>query len=310
MSAEVAPTDDAPVASLPAGERPRHLVGQPLSNAETRLLDEDDVMIPDDPPRPVGRPLSNAETRKLDESDLRLEDARSMPESRQQDRAAGYTRSALEMHFADRVVTVERNMHISFEGYDEHGERPTFAGEQRTAARFLPNIEPDVLVAFDVPRQEHRTAYLVWREGKVPDFLLEVASNSTWRNDYGRKRDIYERLGVPEYFIFDARKSPRRPRLTACRPGTDGRYQELRPLPHEGVGRGIFSAQLRLVAFVDEAGDLGWWDPEKQAKLRRYEEAERRLAALEAERQAKDREIEALREQLAAREADTTSDQG
>ena len=32
------------------------------------------------------------------------------------------------------------------------------------------------------------------------DFVLEVASKSTWREDLGPKRDIYARPGVKEYF--------------------------------------------------------------------------------------------------------------
>ena len=39
--------------------------------------------------------------------------------------------------------------------------------------------------------------------GKPPDFVLEVASPSTASNDLGRKRDLYARLGVPEYWKLD-----------------------------------------------------------------------------------------------------------
>ena len=38
---------------------------------------------------------------------------------------------------------------------------------------------------------------------KAPDFVLEVVSRSTWREDVGRKRQVYERLGVPEYWQYD-----------------------------------------------------------------------------------------------------------
>ena len=48
-----------------------------------------------------------------------------------------------------------------------------------------------------------RESYLVWKEGKGPDFVLEVASKSTWREDLGRKREIYARLGVKEYWQYD-----------------------------------------------------------------------------------------------------------
>ena len=45
--------------------------------------------------------------------------------------------------------------------------------------------------------------YKLWEEPKAPDFVLEVASPSTWREDEGPKRVVYERLGVREYFQHD-----------------------------------------------------------------------------------------------------------
>ena len=38
--------------------------------------------------------------------------------------------------------------------------------------------------------------------GKVPDWALEVASESTRRVDVVRKPPIYERIGVPELWRF------------------------------------------------------------------------------------------------------------
>ena len=46
-------------------------------------------------------------------------------------------------------------------------------------------------------------SYRLWEEGKAPDFALEVASESTWREDLGRKRDLYAKLGIGEYWLFD-----------------------------------------------------------------------------------------------------------
>ena len=45
--------------------------------------------------------------------------------------------------------------------------------------------------------------YFVWEVGSPPDFVLEVASPSTARNDLGHKRDLYARLGIPEYWKLD-----------------------------------------------------------------------------------------------------------
>lgn len=62
-----------------------------------------------------------------------------------------------------------------------------------------------MLVALGVPPSADRLSYLTWREGRAPDFVLEVVSEGNWRNDYVVKRGIYERLGVAEYFVFDSR---------------------------------------------------------------------------------------------------------
>ena len=48
-----------------------------------------------------------------------------------------------------------------------------------------------------------RKLYLPWEVGKPPDWVLEVASSSTGAEDVGRKRDLYARIGVPEYWRFD-----------------------------------------------------------------------------------------------------------
>ena len=65
---------------------------------------------------------------------------------------------------------------------------------------------PDLFIAFGVDAPTIRVNlpnFWVWETGKVPDFVMEVASPSTAANDLGRKRDLYARLGVTEYWRFD-----------------------------------------------------------------------------------------------------------
>ena len=66
-------------------------------------------------------------------------------------------------------------------------------------------ISPDCYVAFnvDVERIFRNNTYLLWEMGKPPDFVLEIGSPSTRRNDLGPKRDLYARLGIGEYWRFD-----------------------------------------------------------------------------------------------------------
>ena len=66
------------------------------------------------------------------------------------------------------------------------------------------SIAPDVLVAFDLGTHE-RMNYRVWEEGKPPDWVLEVASPSTEDKDRIEKRCRYAAMGVPEYWLFDAK---------------------------------------------------------------------------------------------------------
>ena len=54
------------------------------------------------------------------------------------------------------------------------------------------------------PAAYHRSnAYVVSEQGKPPDFVLEIASPGTWREDAGPKRESYAALGVGEYWRFD-----------------------------------------------------------------------------------------------------------
>ena len=61
---------------------------------------------------------------------------------------------------------------------------------------------PDVFVVLDVPRRE-RKSWLVWEEGKGPDVVIDLLSDSTAARDKGEKKQVYQdRLRVPEYFWY------------------------------------------------------------------------------------------------------------
>src|SRR5438105_12564018 len=62
--------------------------------------------------------------------------------------------------------------------------------------------DPDILVAKGVGKHRRRS-YRLWEEKKLPDTLFEVVSRKTVRVDVGEKRDLYESLRIPEYFMFD-----------------------------------------------------------------------------------------------------------
>lgn len=62
---------------------------------------------------------------------------------------------------------------------------------------------PDFFVVLGVPKRE-RKSWVVWEEGKGPDVVIELLSESTVEQDKTEKKQIYQnQLRVPEYFWFD-----------------------------------------------------------------------------------------------------------
>ncbi|RKU27013.1 hypothetical protein C6499_12550 [Candidatus Poribacteria bacterium] len=62
---------------------------------------------------------------------------------------------------------------------------------------------PDVLVTFGIGQKQRHT-YKVWEEGKVPDFVMEFSSKTTYQNDLTDKMTLYAQLGIPNYLLYDA----------------------------------------------------------------------------------------------------------
>ncbi len=97
-----------------------------------------------------------------------------------------YARGGLHHHFRHRPdVYVAGNMLLYYE-------------EGNPKAR----VAPDIFVVKGVP--DHlRSSYFLWEEGKGPDFVLEITSKGTRREDEGQKRTLYRRLRVREYWQYD-----------------------------------------------------------------------------------------------------------
>ena len=64
---------------------------------------------------------------------------------------------------------------------------------------------PDLTVSLDSKPEliDEDGGYSIDRQGKPPDFALEVASRTTGKTDYTNKRLDYERYGIAEYWRFD-----------------------------------------------------------------------------------------------------------
>ena len=93
-------------------------------------------------------------------------------------------------------------------GHLGHPETTLVAGEHYLSPEFTRDMTgvryPDLLVAFGVDPAAYRdsNAYVIAEQGKAPDFVLEIASAGTWRQDAGPKRDDYAAIGVGEYWRF------------------------------------------------------------------------------------------------------------
>ena len=56
------------------------------------------------------------------------------------------------------------------------------------------SVSPDLMVVLGASKHI-RSSYRLWEEPKAPDFVLEIASESTHRIDRGVKRDLYAGMG-------------------------------------------------------------------------------------------------------------------
>ena len=65
------------------------------------------------------------------------------------------------------------------------------------------SVSPDVFMVRGLSKKELRT-YKTWEQPPTLDFVLEVASPSTYRRDFNEKMEIYAKiLCVKEYCIYD-----------------------------------------------------------------------------------------------------------
>lgn len=131
-------------------------------------------------------------------------------------------------------------------------------------------VAPDLFIVPGVRKGKRRT-YRLWEEGQVPCLVVEVTSDSTEDEDLTKKKGIYERLGVAEYFLFDPLGDYIPERLAGFRL-SDGRY---RPLP---VKQGTLTSETTGVTFKVEGNQLRLLDAGTGRVFLRPEEYPARLA--------------------------------
>ncbi len=164
-------------------------------------------------------------------------------------------------------------------------------------------VGPDCYLAFgvDAAAIRARRLYLPWEAGKMPDFALEVASETTAESDGGQKRELYRRLGVGEYWRFDRSGGEYYGEPLIGERLVNGRYQRLEiRREDDGPIRG-YSPTLDLFLsweVQDEQGWLCFYDPATGLRLPTYQEVLDFGQIAEARADAAEAEVRELREQL------------
>ncbi len=87
--------------------------------------------------------------------------------------------------------------------------------------------EPDVFVAMDAP-EGARSLYQLYLCGKPPCMVIEVTSDETCKEDLSTKKEVYEQIGIKEFFLHDVLGDCLDPRLQGYQL-TDGFYQGMEP---------------------------------------------------------------------------------
>ena len=148
------------------------------------------------------------------------------------------------------------------------------------------SVVPDVWVAFGVPKLPERRTWLLWLEGKGPDFVLEITSKWTRGEDEGRKKRLYERLGVREYWQFDPTGDYLDPILKGRELAPDGKYRDLVLKERDGV---LCHLSLMGLELCLEDGRLYYFDPARKVRLLTDDEREdARQQAEDARHRAED----------------------
>jgi len=173
---------------------------------------------------------------------------------------------ALRDYFAEQPVYVAGDLMFYYEQGNPHAVKA-----------------PDVLVVKGVSKHKRRI-YKLWEEQVAPCTIFEITSKQTGSADLTTKYQLYGRLGVKEYFLFDPLGEYLQPNLQGFTL-VKGRYQVLL-LSAEGE---LVSRELGLI--LRPQGDLlrlvdsytGQMLATSHESIRRAELAEQK-AQLEEER--------------------------
>ena len=205
-------------------------------------------------------------------------------------------------------LTINGNAHYLAQHLGSTGTT-LVAGDRYLVVRPTRNLAgsryPDLLVAFGVDPGLYKESngYIVDEQGKPPDFVLEIASESTGAVDVGAKREDYEALGIPEYWRFDETETGRHhgSRLAGDRL-VDGEYV---PIPIDELPDGNLQGYSEALVLILrwENGDLVFYDPATEQRIATFEDERARADAAEARADAEQQARAAAETEREAAEA-------
>lgn len=169
-------------------------------------------------------------------------------------------------------------------------------------------VVPDVYAVSGKP-QTVEDWYFLWDHDLPPDFVLEMASKTTYQRDKVAKRDIYARIGVKDYFMFDPTgRYLDEPLLGFRLSKTSHKALEPTRLPDGGLSIRSEILKLDLRAWRgDDHPTLRFFDPVTSSYLLSAEEqagqAERQQQEAERQQRESEQTIAALRARIADLEA-------
>ncbi len=205
-------------------------------------------------------------------------------------------------HFT-RTMEIVQTVFLDQEATLVSGDSPVYYRDPQGKQRF---VKPDCYVVFGVDQRaiRERNGYYIEEVERPPDFALEIASESTADNDIGFKRNLYARLGIGEYWRFDASGGDYYGEPLAGEELVDGAY---RPIElHQTPGGVIWGHSPTLgLDLCWEDRRLQFYDPAKGEYRRDLREAEAALMEMQDEMTRAEERLN--NEQAARRTAEQTA---